>query len=89
MKIILKTMTDNELKEHEQKLLAQWTRRIALEVQIDNFSSQRTELLEIYNNLKPPHSSKNERLINSIMTLKYKLEDLEDELNDIIQDSYI
>lgn len=89
MKIILKTITDHELKEHEKKLLGQWTHRIALEVQIDKFSSQRTELLEIYNNLKIPDCSKNERLINSIMTLKYKLEDLEDELNDIIQDSYI
>lgn len=82
-------MTDHELKEHEQKLLAQWMHKIALEVQIDKFSSQSTELLEIYNDLKTPDCSKNERLINSIMNLKYKLEDLEDELNDVIQDSYI
>ena len=33
-------MTDQELEEYEQSLLAQWTPRIALENQIDRLSTE-------------------------------------------------
>jgi hypothetical protein len=80
-------MTDQELKEYEQELLAQWTPRIALEIQIDRLNSQRAELLEIYNQLKSPADSNSLRLSYSIKSLKYKLESIEDDLDDLIQDS--
>lgn len=87
MKEILQSMTDQELKQYEQELLAQWTPRIAFEIQIDRLSSQRAELLEIYNKLKNPGGSNNLRLSNSIKSLKYNLESIEDDLDDLIQDS--
>ena len=86
MKFDYEKMTDKELEEHEQYLLTQWTPRMAFEVQISRLSSRRAELLEIYNKLKDPSSSQNEKLVNSINSLKYKIEDLEDELDDLIQD---
>lgn len=87
MKKILKKMSDQELKEYEQRLLDQWTPRIALEVQIDKLSSERTELVEVINNLSELKSLKNIRLVQSVINIKYKLENLEDKLDDLIQDS--
>lgn len=42
---------------------------------------------EIFNQLKNPDAPENERLKNSILSLKYKIEDLEDKLDDLIQDN--
>lgn len=89
MKVNLQNMSKYELESYEKQLLDQWSNRIALEVQIDRISSQRSQLLEVYKNLKNPKSIKNSKLCNAIKTLKYKLEELEDDLDDLIQDSYV
>ena len=80
-------MTDQELEEYEQSLLAQWTPRIALENQIDRLSTEYTGQLEIFRKLKDPNALKNKRLKDSILSLKYKIEDLEDKLDDLIQNN--
>lgn len=83
----LEVMSDQELNKYEQELLTKWIPRVALEAQIDRLNSQRSELLEIYHKLKNPRHPQNTRLIHSIKSLKHKLEDFEDELDDLIQDS--
>ncbi|HCA5151981.1 TPA: hypothetical protein MW187_003592 [Acinetobacter baumannii] len=82
----LRTMSNHQLIEYEQELVNQWTHRISLEIQINSLSTQRNELLEIFYKLKNPSSPENSRLINSIKQLKDKLEDIEDELDDLLQD---
>lgn len=82
----LREMSNQQRIDYEQELLSQWTPRIALEIQIDSLSSQRTELLEIFYKLQNPSSPQNSKLINSIKQLKHKLEDIEDELDDLLQD---
>ncbi|MEB6666840.1 hypothetical protein MXM33_07315 [Acinetobacter vivianii] len=89
MKINLQDMSEYELEDYEQLLVSQWSNRIALEVQISRIRSQYSDLLEIYNNLKNPKSIQNLKLSTSIKSLKYKLEELEDDLDDLIQDSHI
>lgn len=79
-------MSNQQRIDYEQELLSQWSPRIALEIQIDILSSQRTELLEIFYKIQNPSSPQNSRLINSIKQLKHKLEDIEDELDDLLQD---
>ena len=74
-------MTNQELEEYEQSLLAQWTPKIALENQIDRLSTECTGQLEIFKKLKNPNFPENSRLKNSILSLKYKIEDLESKLN--------
>ena len=80
-------MTDQELEEYEQSLLAQWTPKIALENQIDRLSTEYTGQLEIFNKLKNPDAPENSRLKDSILSLKYRIEDLKDKLDDLIQNS--
>ena len=43
----LKAMSNQELKEYEQSLLALWTPKMALENQIDRLSTELTAQLEI------------------------------------------
>ena len=74
-------MTDQELEAYEQSLLAQWTPRIAFENQIDMLRTEHTAQLEIFKKLKNPNFPENSRLKNSILSLKYKIEDLESKLN--------
>jgi hypothetical protein len=74
-------MTDQELEAYEQSLLAQWTPRIAFENQIDRLRTEHTAQLEIFKKLKNPNFPENSRLKNSILSLKYKIEDLESKLN--------
>ena len=45
-------MTNQELEEYEQSLLAQWTPKIALENQIDRLSTEHIGQLEIFKKLK-------------------------------------
>lgn len=78
-------MTNQELEEYEQSLLAQWTPKIALENQIDRLSTECKGQLEIFRTLKNPDAPKNSRLKDSIFSLKYKIENLEDELDDLIR----
>ncbi|WP_286384321.1 MULTISPECIES: hypothetical protein [unclassified Acinetobacter] len=59
---------------------------MALESDIERLRTHRSELLEIFNQLPPPDTPENERLKNSIFSLNGKIEDLEDELDDLIQD---
>ena len=80
-------MTDQELEEYEQSLLAQWTPKIALENQIDRLSTERIGQLEIFRKLKNPDAPENSRLKDSILSLKYRIEDLKDKLDDLIQNS--
>lgn len=82
----LAVMSCEELKDYEQSLLALWTPRMALESDIERLRTHRSELLEIFNQLPPPDTPENERLKNSIFSLNGKIEDLEDELDDLIQD---
>ncbi|MDM1249482.1 hypothetical protein HX005_19185 [Acinetobacter sp. R933-2] len=82
----LASMSCEELKDYEQSLLALWTPRIALENDIERLRTHRSELLEIFKKLKHPGVPENERLKNSILSLNSKIEDLEDELDDLIQD---
>ena len=74
-------MTDQELEAYEQSLLAQWTPRIAFENQIDRLRTEHTAQLEIFKKLKNQNFPENSRLKNSILSLKYKIEDLESKLN--------
>ena len=83
----LDAMSHQELKDYEQSLLALWTPRMAIESDIERLSTNRNELLEIFNQLKNPDAPENERLKNSTLSLKYKIEDLEDKLDDLIQDN--
>ena len=83
----LDAMSHQELKDYEQSLLALWTPRMAIESDIDRVRTNRNELSEIFNQLKHPDAPENERLKNSILSLKYKIEDLEDKLDDLIQDN--
>ena len=80
-------MTDQELEEYEQSLLAQWTPRIALENQIDRLNTEYTGQLEIFKKLKNPNTPENIRLKGSISSLKYKIENLQNELGNLIQDN--
>lgn len=82
----LKAMNAQELKEYEEILLSLWTPRMAIESQIDRLRTQRTGQLQIFNRLKAPDAPINKRLKESILSLKYRIEDLEDELDDLIQD---
>ena len=77
-------MTDQELEAYEQSLLALWTPRIALENQIDRLSTECTGQLEIFRKLKNPDAPENKRLKDSILSLKYRIKDLENRLNDLI-----
>mgnify|MGYP000366973805 FL=1 len=77
-------MTDQELETYEQSLLAQWTPRMALENQIDRLSTERKGQLEIFRKLKNPNAPENSRLKDSIFSLKYKIEDLKNKLDDLI-----
>ena len=83
----LDAMSCQELKDYEQSLLALWTPRMALESDIERLSTHHSELLEVFNQLKKPDTPENERLKNSILSIKGKIEDLEDELDDLIQDN--
>ena len=82
----LATMSCEELKDYEQSLLALWTPRMALESDIERLRTHRSELLEVFNQLKNPDAPINARLKESIISLKDRIEDLEDELDDLIQD---
>ena len=77
-------MTDQELETYEQSLLAQWTPRMALENQIDRLRTERKGQLEIFRKLKNPNAPENSRLKDSIFSLKYKIEDLKNKLDDLI-----
>ncbi len=82
----LAAMSCEELKDYEQSLLALWTPRMALESDIEKLRTHRKELLDVFKQLKNPDAPGNERLKNSILSLKSKIEDLEDGLDDLIQD---
>ena len=56
---------------------------MALESDIERLCTHRSELLEIFNQLKNPDVPENERLKNPILSLNSKIED---ELDDLIQD---
>ena len=86
IKANLDAMNAQELKEYEEILLSLWTPRMALENQIDRLRTECTGQLQIYNRLKNPDAPINARLKESISSLKYRIEDLEDELDDLIQD---
>ena len=77
-------MTNQELEEYEQSLLAQWTPKIAIENQINRLSTECTGQLEIFRKLKNPDAPENKRLKDSILSLKYRIKDLENRLNDLI-----
>ena len=77
-------MTDQELEEYVQSLLAQWTPRIALENQIVRLSTECTGQLEIFRKLKNPDAPENKRLKDSILSLKYRIKDLENRLHNLI-----
>ena len=76
-------MTDQELEEYEQRLLAQWTPRIAIENQIDRLSTEHKGQLELFRKLKNPDKIENLRLKNSILSLKDKIEDLKNKLDSL------
>ena len=76
-------MTDQELEEYEQSLLAQWTPRIALENQIDRLSTEHKGQLELFRKLKNPDKPENLRLKNSILSLKDKIEGLKNKLDSL------
>ena len=76
-------MTDQELAEYEQSLLAQWTPRIALENQIDRLSTEHKGQLELFRKLKNPDKPENLRLKNSILSLKDKIEGLKNKLDSL------
>ena len=50
----LEAMSNQDLKEYEQSLLALWTPQIALENQINRLSTELSAQLEIFNQLKIP-----------------------------------
>ena len=83
----LKAMSNQELKEYQQSLLALCTPKMALENQIDRLSTELTAQLEIFNQLKNPEAPINSRLKNSIQSLKHRIENLESQLAEVIQDS--
>ena len=62
----LDAMSHQELKDYEQILLALWTPRMAIESDIERLSTNRNELLEIFNQLKNPDAPENERLKNKV-----------------------
>ena len=76
-------MTNQELEEYEQSLLAQWTPRIALENQIDRLSTEHKGQLELFRKLKNPDKPENLRLKNSILSLKDKIEGLKNKLDSL------
>ena len=76
-------MTNQELEEYEQSLLAQWTPKIAIENQIDRLSTEYTGQLEIFRKLKNPNVPENKRLKDSILSLQYKIEGLKNELDNL------
>ena len=76
-------MTDQELEEYAQSLLAQWTPRIALENQIDRLSTEHKGQLELFRKLKNPDKPENLRLKNSILSLKDKIEGLKNKLDSL------
>ena len=76
-------MTDQELEEYEQSLLAQWTPRIAIENQIDRLSTEHKGQLELFRKLKNPDKIENLRLKNSILSLKDKIEGLKNKLDSL------
>ena len=76
-------MTDQELEEYEQSLLAQWTPRIAIENQIDRLSTEHKGQLELFRKLKNPDKPENLRLKNSILSLKDKIEGLKNKLDSL------
>ena len=80
-------MTDQELEAYEQSLLALWTPKIALENQIDRLSTEHIGQHKIFKKLKNPNAPENSRLKDSVFSLKYKIENLKDELDDLIQGS--
>ena len=69
-------MTDQELKDYEQSLLAQWTPQIAFENQIDRLSTELKGQLEIFNRLRNPDAPQNSRLKTSIQSLEHRIENL-------------
>ena len=83
----LKAMSNQDLKEYEQSLLALWTPQIALENQINRLSTELSAQLEIFNQLKNPDAPENSRLKNSIQSLKHRIENLESRLAEVLQDS--
>ena len=58
----LEAMSNQDLKEYEQSLLALWTPQIALENQINRLSTELSAQLEIFNQLKNPDAPENSRL---------------------------
>ena len=78
-------MTDQELEEYEQSLLAQWTPKMAFESQIDRLSTEYNGQLELFRKLKDPYDFRNARLVASIKSLKHRIKELEDKLDDSIQ----
>ena len=80
----LQAMSNEELESYEQSLLALWTPRIALENQIDRLSTEYKGQLEIFNKLKSPDAPENSRLKDSIYSLKYRIENLKDDLIKIV-----
>ena len=80
----LQAMSNEELESYEQSLLALWTPRIALENQIDRLSTEYKGQLEIFNQLKSPDAPENSRLKDSIYSLKYRIENLKDDLIKIV-----
>jgi len=83
IKAELIAMTNQELEEYEQSLLAQWTPQIALENQINRLSTEYIGQLEIFRKLKNPNAPENKRLIDSIFSLKNRIKKLENALDDL------
>ena len=78
-------MTNQELEEYEQSLLAQWTPRIALENQIDRLSTECKGQLEIFRKLRNPNAPENKRLKDSILSMKDRIKVLEDKLDLLVE----
>ncbi len=74
-------MTNQELEDYEQSLLALWTPQIACENQIDRLSTELKGQLEIFNQLKNQDAPQNSRLKISIQSLKKRINDLNDKLD--------
>ena len=55
----LEAMSNQDLKEYEQSLLALWTPQIALENQINRLSTELSAQLEILIQLKNPDAPEN------------------------------
>lgn len=69
----LEAMSNQDLKEYEQSLLALWTPQIALENQINRLSTELSAQLEIFNQLKNPDAPENSRLKNLFNLLNIEL----------------